>query len=88
MRRSSLQDLPTSNRESSVKPDLQTAIFEDRKMDDSKTQQTDSVFTDNHATTSEGGVPGAVTLPPPERGSDNDENRDEDSFQTFVLGYN
>jgi|GEM_PF-3532657 len=57
-------------------------------MDDSKSQQTDNVFNDNHATASEVGLQRALTLPPPERRSDNDENGDEEGFQTFVLGYN
>ncbi len=57
-------------------------------MDDSKTQQTENVFTDNHATTNDGGTQSGLTIPPPERGSDNDENHNEDGFHTFVLGYN
>ncbi|MCR9261436.1 MAG: hypothetical protein NXH95_17080 [Pseudomonadaceae bacterium] len=53
-------------------------------MDDSRTQHADSVFTDKQ----DGGSQSRLTLPPRERGSDNDENHDEEGFQTFVLGYN
>lgn len=57
-------------------------------MDDSRTQHADSVFTDNHPDKQDGGSQSRLTLPPRERGSDNDENHDEEGFQTFVLGYN
>ena len=57
-------------------------------MDDSKTQQTDNVLTGHHAATNNGDSQGGLTLPPAERGSDNDEDHNQDGFQTFVLGYN
>lgn len=87
-RRSLEQDLPTSKPESSEKPGLQTEIFEDRKMDESRVQQTESVFKDNQPNTKSVARQRELALPPAERSSDNDEHHAEEGFQTFILGYN
>ena len=57
-------------------------------MDDSIVQQTESVSKDNCATAGADGNQPGITLPPPERNSDNDASHEAEGFQAFVLGYN
>ena len=56
-------------------------------MDESRVQQTESVFKDNCPTADADTNQRAMALPLPERNSDNDANH-EGEGETFVLGYN